>query len=86
MADILNFFDLKRHPHAITPRFAETESGLELIWFAQPGRNYQLQGSENTNSAVWRNIGAPITATGLTAKYSEALPSEALTYRVIRLN
>ncbi|MBA4148547.1 MAG: fibronectin type III domain-containing protein [Verrucomicrobia bacterium] len=86
LSDILDYFELKSRPNAITPRLAETEAGSHLIWFAQPGRRYQLQASEKGTSAVWKNIGAPVSATGLTARYTETLPGERVTYRVIRLN
>src|SRR5690606_19011557 len=57
LSDILNYFDLKPRSRSITPRLAETEAGVQLVWFAQPGRIYQLQAADSKRSAVWENVG-----------------------------
>jgi hypothetical protein len=86
LSDILSFFEAGHKKSAITLRLVWTDSGADLIWRSEPGRRYQVQSRSDSRSALWRNIGSPITPQVFTATLGISGSNGYRNYRVLRLN
>jgi hypothetical protein len=60
-------------------------SGCELRWDAVPGTEYQIQFKESLATAIWTNVGQPVSAADSTAIFRDVIPVGVLSrfYRVM---
>jgi serine protease len=69
------------------PSFQSLTGGggrVSLTWGAVPGRSYQLQFTTNLSQPNWVPLGAPITATNILMRASDALPQTGqMFYRLV---
>ncbi len=64
-----------------------TGTSLTLSWETHPGRTYQVQSTDNLDSAAWVNVGSPITATDWHLILSDEIqPSGQRFYRVLQVD
>jgi hypothetical protein len=61
---------------------AERNGRFVLTWSAAPGQAYQVQYKNDLTQSAWLALGAPITATNVTATSSDAITNRARFYRV----
>ena len=72
-------------PFSVVIQTANGDRAVTLTWDSIIGRKYQVQCRDAFDSAGWRDLGAPLTATDLTASQTD--PAAGLSaqriYRVI---
>ncbi len=72
-------------PFTLTLQTSNATGAVVLSWAGVIGRTYQVQCQNAVNSAVWSNVGAPVTATNTTVRQTDnpaGVPPQKF-YRVI---
>ena len=71
-------------PFSVEIQISSLNQAATISWDSTIGRRYQVQCRDGLDSAAWRDLGAPLTATGLTASQTDpaAGPAAQRIYRV----